>query len=148
MKKVLVIFLALSIILLTGCEKVKGNYKEGLYFGSAVDNYGGGLNTATAVVYVDAKGTIKAVYLDTTYTKDGIVTTKKTLGDNYNMKSNPNATLEWHEQIKLLEDKVVKEQGIDFLKLNEDGKTDTVSGCTIKINALTEALTEAINKAK
>ena len=148
MKKVLVSFLILSLVLLTGCEKVKGNYKEGVYFGSAVDSYGGSLNTATATVYVDASGTIKGVHLDTTYTKDGIVTTKKTLGNNYNMKSNPNAKLEWYEQIELLEKKVIEEQGIDFLNLNSDGKTDAVSGCTIKIDAITEALTEAINKAK
>ena len=33
-------------------------------------------------------------------------------------------------------------------KLDEDGKTDAVSGCTIKIDALYEALENALNQAK
>ena len=36
----------------------------------------------------------------------------------------------------------------DNIKLNEDGKTDAVSGCTIKIDALYEAAEDALNQAK
>ena len=53
MKKYFKIFLAVMVcvFLFTGCEKVNvGNYKEGTYYGSVVDNYGGANAVASAVV--------------------------------------------------------------------------------------------------
>ena len=37
---------------------------------------------------------------------------------------------------------------LEFLKLNTDGVTDAVAGCTIKIGALEKAMQDALNKAK
>lgn len=136
----------LAIILLSGCEK---GYKEGVYTGSASDTYGGQDNTATAIVTVDASGKITDVELDTTYTKDGVQTTKKNLGTDYQMKElNPNAAGEWYEQAESLEKKVIENQGLDGIKLDEEGYTDTVSGCTIKIDALYKALESALKEAR
>lgn len=139
-------------VLLTGCEKVEteplGDYKEGTYLGSAVDSYGGSENTAFAVVYVDKNGMIKSVYVDTTYTKDMVVTTKKVLQDHYGMSSIA-GTKEWDEQVQLLEQKIVEHQGIDFITWKDDEKTttDSVSGVTIKIDAMYKAVTEALKQA-
>ena len=133
------------LVLLVGCSN---GYKEGEYTGIAIDSYGGQENTATAKVTVNSDGKITSVYLDTTYTKDGISTTKKTLGNDYNMMANPNASGEWYVQVEKLEQAVVDNQGIDFLNLDEDGYTDAVSGCTIKIDALYEALENALEQAK
>ena len=157
MKKIIVI---IGLIILTGCsvEKINtvGNYKEGTYTGTAIDNYGGSSNTATAVVNVNSSGVITSVYLDTTYTKDGIVTTKKALGYDYNMKG-VSASIgkieggaEWFEQVVTLEKKIVEEQGTSWLKWSdsESTKTDSVAGVTIKIDALYEALTNALEQAK
>ncbi|MGN1324332.1 MAG: FMN-binding protein [Bacilli bacterium] len=153
MKKILSGLLVIALCLaLVGCGE--GKYKEGTYEGSVTDNYGGEENTATAKVEVDKNGKISSVYLDTTYTKDGISTTKKALKDNYGMKS-VSANMgkieggkEWYEQAEALEKAVVEKQGIDFITLDKDGKTDAVSGCTIKIEALYKALEQALNKAK
>ena len=41
-----------------------------------------------------------------------------------------------------------RRSGLDKVKLTDDGYTDTVSGCTIKIDALYEALENALNQAK
>ena len=60
----------------------------------------------------------------------------------------PTAAGEWFEQVEKLEQAVVDNQGIDFLNLDEDGYTDAVSGCTIKIDALYKALEDALNQAK
>ena len=101
MKKYFKIFLAVMVcvFLFAGCEKVNvGNYKEGTYFGSVVDNYGGAA-VASAVVYVDSTGMIKSVFLDTVYSKDNTLTTKKTLGDAYNMKPASEVGKEWYEQV-------------------------------------------------
>ncbi len=43
---------------------------------------------------------------------------------------------EWYTQVEALEKNVVDNQGLDKVKLNDDGYTDTVSGCTIKIELL------------
>ena len=146
MKNLKYLICVFALCLLVGCSK---GYKEGEYTGTAVDSYGGQENTASAKVTVDSEGKITDVYLDTTYTKDGVTTTKKSLGNDYNMKTYmPEAAGEWYEQVEKLEQAVIDNQGIDFLNLDEDGYTDAVSGCTIKIDALYEALDDALEQAK
>lgn len=146
MKKLKYVFCLLVVVLLVGCSK---GYKEGEYTGSAVDSYGNQNNTATAKVTIDKDGKITSVFLDTTYTKDGLATTKKTLKEEYGMLSPYGSSVgEWYEQVEKLEQAVVEHQGIDFLKLDDEGKTDAVSGCTIKIDAMYEALSKALDSAK
>lgn len=154
MKKIALLgtFLLIGLGVFVGCEKVvqpTGNYREGTYFGSAVDDYNNEQNVATAVLYVGNDGKIKSLTLDTTYKSGEAITTKKTLGDNYNMKKfNPSASGEWYEQIDKLEKAIIEKQEITFLNLDADGKTDAVSGTTIKINALYEAINNALKQAK
>ena len=151
MKKTFIGLCALSMCVacFAGCE-TKTGYKEGTYEGSATDVYGGQENTATARVVVNADGKIESVYLDTTYTTgDNVVTTKKALGNDYNMKTyNPSAAGEWFEQVEALEAAIVESQGTSFLNLDAEGKTDAVSGCTIVIDALVEAVDNALEQAK
>ena len=73
-KYLMIVALFLCLFTFTACEKVseEGNYKEGTYLGTVTDNYGGSKATAMAVVYVDANGLIKSVYLDTVYSKNDV----------------------------------------------------------------------------
>lgn len=157
MKKVLIGIICLSMVLLTGCENVaKGDYKEGTYFGSAEFESYGKHYVTTAVVYINENGEIKSVYIDSTYIKDDINTTKKVLGDNYGMKSTSAAKgdidggAEWYEQVKVIEDKVVKEQGLAWVEWQNDEKTylDGISGVTITANTYIEAVQKALDQAK
>ncbi len=135
---------------LTGCS-TKTGYKEGTYNGTAIDSYGGQENEATARVVINEDGEIESVYLDTTYTtSENVVTTKKTLGDEYGMYNHPYGSTvgEWYQQVEALEQAVVENQGVDFLELDDEGKTDAVSGCTIAISALVEAINDALEQAK
>ena len=145
-KVVLSLVLLFTLICFTGCEKVENIvYKEGTYQAFAVDTYNNEENMASATVVINANGKIESVYLDTTYNGS----TKKSLADDYNMKRyNPNAAGEWYEQVAKLEEAVVENQGVAFLKLNEEGYTDAVSGCTIKVDALVKALSDALEQAK
>lgn len=149
MKKLFVSLVAvLCLVGVVGCEKVT-TYKEGVYEASVIDPYNNENNTASAKITVDKNGKITEVYLDTTYVSNGVETTKKTLKENYNMKKyNASAAGEWYEQVEKLEKAIVEHQGIDFITLDADGKTDAVSGCTIKIDALLNAAKAAIEKAK
>ena len=140
----------LFILGITGCS-TKTGYKEGTYNGTAIDNYGGQENEASAKVVIDGEGKIESVYLDTTYTTaDNVKTTKKALGDSYGMYNHPYGSTvgEWYEQVEALEKAIVEHQGVDFLELNDEGKTDAVSGCTIAVNALVEAFNNALEQAK
>lgn len=152
MKKIKYLICVFALILLAGCSD---GYKEGEYTGTATDSYGGQENTASAKITIDSEGKITDVYLDTTYTytnEDGVSvsTTKKTLGDDYGMYNHPYGSTvgEWDTQVEALEQAVIENQGIDFLNLDEDGYTDAVSGCTIKIDAMYEALANALEQAK
>lgn len=147
MKKKICLVGLIGVVLLSGCSK---GYKEGVYTGTAPDVYGGQNNTATAIVTVDKSGKITDVNLDTTYTKDGVETTKKTLGTDYGMYGNEYGSTvgEWYEQVEALEENVVSNQGLEKIKLDSAGYTDTVSGCTIKIDALYKALESALDQAR
>lgn len=152
MKKFKILLCFCLLFVLTGCG---AKYKEGTYNASFEENYDGQINTVTAKLVVNEKGKIESVYLDSTYTtSNGILTTKKNLGSNYGMKSvsanmgKIKGGAEWFEQVNSLEKAVVDKQGIDFIKLNDDGKTDSVTGCTIKISGLYNVLEDVIKQAK
>ena len=142
MKRVYYVLVIVAILIgVVGCQG-KPMYKEGTYTGDA--EVVGEDSIATAKVVIGQNGKIESVYLDETYQG----TTKKTLGDDYNMKKfNPDAIAEWYEQVTKLEEAIVKHQGVKFINLNDDGKTDAVSGCTIKIDALYKAVNNALEKA-
>lgn len=150
MKKKICLLGVISLALLSGCSK---GYKEGVYTGTATDNYGGQNNTATAIVTIDSNGKITDVKLDTTYTtSSGVETTKKALGDSYGMKTGNSSygtsSYEWYEQASALEKAVIDGQGLNSIKLSDDGYTDSVSGCTIKIDALYSAINSALEQAE
>ena len=155
MKKIATLLIAAVLCFgIAGCEKAEqkeeAKYIEGTYNAEIEDDYNNEGNIASAKVVVDKDGKIESIYLDTTYkTKDGKETTKKALGNDYNMKTyNPSAAGEWFEQVEKLEKAIVENQGVDFIELKEDNTTDAVSGCTIKINALVAAAEKAISDAK
>ena len=158
-KNLLLCFSLISIIFFTGCEEVpeKGIYKEGTYFGYAQSESYGLILTTTAVVYVDDLGMIKSVFVDTTYSNvDGTLTTKKVLKDNYGMKETSASIgtiqggAEWYEQVETLENEIVKQQGLNWIKWTDDTKTktDSVAGVTIQIDDIYTAINNALNKAK
>lgn len=156
MKKLLSLLAIVSIMLVVGCEKVEktGKYKEGTHFGTYQYESYGKKYVTTAVVYVDKTGNITSAFIDSTYFKDDVYTTKKVLGDNYGMKDTSaeqgviEGGSEWYEQIEQIEKKVVSEQGIEWLVLDESNKTDSVSGVTITVDTYYKALDAALKNAK
>ena len=154
MKKIIISLICL--ISLTGCEKiVEGDYKEGTYMGSDVYTSYGKQYVTTSVIYVDSNGAIKSCFIDSTYVQNNVNTTKKTLGDAYAMKETSKnigvipGGAEWYDQVKVIEDKVVENQGLDWVKYDETGtKLDGVSGVTITVDSYIRATSKAIEQAK
>lgn len=134
------IFLALlvAMVLFAGCSN---KLKAGVYEAENVlpDS------TAIAKVTIDSDGKITDVYFDETY--DG--STKKTLGDEYGMKSEWGSQIgEWYEHVAALEKAIVDNQGVETITLTDKGTTDAVSSCTIQVSHLIKAFNDAIAKAK
>lgn len=154
------LFVVLGVaLLLTGCtvnnENKKGDYVEGTYLGTTEYESYGKKYVVTAAIYVDASGMIKSCFLDSTYVKDEVITTKKTLGKDYGMKEasasvgNIPGGAEWYEQAKVIEDKVVENQGLSWVKWDETNtKLDGVSGVTISASDYIKAINNALDKAK
>lgn len=156
MKKLLACLFCASV-LLAGCGSGSGDsssVKTGE--GTATSESQGETLTTTAKVELDGDKFTK-VEIDETYKdKDGNDTTKKTLGADYGMKDT-SAKMgkiegggEWFEQIKFLEDYIVK-NGVDGIELGDDGKAtneDVLTGCTINIKPYVEAVKAAKDNAK
>ena len=141
MKKILNFIFAISLVtgLFVGCNN--GKLKAGVYEAENVLSD----STATVKVTVDADGKITDVYFDETYDDS----TKKSLGDDYGMKSDWGSQIgEWYEHVAALEKAIVENQGVAFITLDDKGKTDVVSGCTIQIDHLVKTFNDAIAKAK
>lgn len=150
MKKLFSVLCLGILLVITGCEIITGTYKEGTYFGYAYDaDYDA---YATTVIYVDAAGMIKSVFIDTTYINESksvtTVSTKRIEGEDYNMKTYyPTAVGEWYEQAEALEKYIIDNQGFDVM-LDENGKTDAISGATINIAPIYESVHNALEQAK
>lgn len=150
----------ISIFALCGCEKVEkeGIYKQGTYIGTAgYESYGQQFMT-TATIYVGDSGNIESCFIDSTYEKDGVITTKKALGDDYDMKQTsanigviPGGA-EWYEQVEQIEKKVVEEQNLDWVKWEDTEQTkldlDTISGVTITADSYISAVEQALSQAR
>lgn len=150
MKKMILVLCLITLLLSTGCEVITGTYNEGTYFGYAYDEEYDAY--ATSVIYVDSTGTIKSVFIDTTYINksksETTVTTKRIEGEDYNMKTYyPTAVGEWYEQAEALEKYIIANQGFN-VTLDSKGKTDVISGATINIAPIYEAVNNALEQAK
>ena len=103
--------------------------------------------------YTNAKGAVATAKLE--WENDQMVaveldettenTTKKALGEAYDMKQASAINKNWNEQIAFLENYIVA-NGIDQIQLNEEGKAvneDILSGCTISIDSYLKAVQDA-----
>jgi hypothetical protein len=170
MKKITVCLLGVIFLLLSGCTKVTGNYKEGTYF--AYDE----ATKYSVVMYVDEAGVIQSVFFDSIYltgceqrgvlqTCEG-VTSKQALGDDYNMRPASAINKEWYEQVNSFAAKVVEEQDLEWLEFKykdaegnitstqPEGKeekdkvyTDTVAGVTIVVDNLSRLINNVLEQA-
>lgn len=135
MKKTIWIILCLC---LCGCSMKKTTTTEGSYTNQE------GVKTTAKITWEG--DTMSKVELDET-TGD---TTKKALGDAYDMKPASTINKNWNEQIAFLEAYIVN-NGIDQIRLDDAGKAeneDILTGCTISIDSYLKAVLDAQAKQK
>ncbi|EJW18537.1 FMN-binding protein [Paenibacillus alvei] len=92
-------------------------------------------------------GKITAVNWDGVH-KDGGDTKKKQSKDGkYGMKAG-GASSEWHEQAEKMEQELIAKQDPAAIAVNNEGKTDAVSGVSIHVGSFVQLAQEALAKAK
>lgn len=147
--------IAVAMLLFAGCGKKDNGgssspdaadsvkYKDGEYLASSPNYDDQGFMATVKVIVKD--GQIASIDCDA-LAKEG--DSKKVQSENgtYSMKAG-GAKYEWHEQIAYFE-KHVREKGIDSVNIKSDQKTDTVTGCTIKVKEYVDLIKEALNRAK
>ena len=126
-----------------GSDSDTVQYKDGEYKASDGEFDDQGYKSTVEVVIRDGK--IYSVDCDAEHQEDG---TKKAHSESgkYNMKT-AGAQYDWHEEIAFFEKHVV-ENGLEDIKLDSNGKTDAVTGCTISVDNYVKLINEALKKAE
>lgn len=143
---------ALSLFLLAGCSSTPTT--EETTSDNSVETTTETGGTQSSAEITDDEGTTTKVDLSK---EDGKVTSitinqikedgtdKKEAGSDYGMASASSINKEWDEQVKALEDFIVK-NGVDAVKLDSDGyaeNEDLKTSCTINLTDIMEAVDEA-----
>lgn len=134
----------LSLASLTGCgnkaEKNEPSFKDGTYTKVAAEAENGFTYEMTMKV---ADGKITEINWDAT-DENGNSKKKLAMDGEYVMTENgPN----WAEQSEALAQYVIDHQSLDGLTTTEDGKTDAVSGVSIKVNSFIEFVEDCMGQA-
>ncbi|MHA0857093.1 FMN-binding protein [Paenibacillus sp. CMAA1364] len=66
----------------------------------------------------------------------------------YGMKANGGSIAEWHEEAQAAQDFLIEKQDPAAITLNEEGKTDAISGVTIHVSDFVTLSQEALEGAK
>lgn len=146
---------ALMLFTVSGCGKKNGNinsadteskvveYKDGEYKSAAKDFDDNGYKSTVTVVIKD--GSIQSIYCDADKKGGG---TKKADSENgiYDMKKG-GSQYDWHEEVAFFEE-YVRENGVGNLRLDANGKTDVVTGCTISVSEYVDLINNALEKAE
>ncbi len=119
----------------------KGAYTDGYYYAELAEDEKGYTYLGQFQV---VNGTIVGVNFNSKgKTEDGEDTSKKELGDDYNMVAFGGAQAEWYAQAEAIEAFVLDTQGLT-LELNEDGKTDAIAGASIGMTQFVELFNQAL----
>lgn len=147
----LVVLVFAFVFVLAACQNnqqdnIKSDkLKDGTYTATATNFSPQGYKPTVEVVIKDGK--VYSVLIDEISEDSGATKRAQSESGQYRMVELGGAQSEWHEQVALYE-KAVVEQGVENVKLDENGVPDAISGCTITVGEYAELIKEAINKAK
>lgn len=139
MKKRVIATALLAAMALTGCGS---KAFTGEKVGEVASAFGG--KTIATVKFEEGKPV--SVELDVK-NDDGSLKSEASKSGEYDLKNEPGK--KWHEQADLFEEALV-ENNFDISKIavNEEGKTDAVSGVSIAVSEFLEATQAALDQVK
>lgn len=124
-------------------ETVEG-YKDGYYYAESAKD---GDSSWQEVIALQVEGgKIVAVNWNALNKEGGLDKKASSKAGTYGMKEKGNAAAEWHEQAELLEKFLIEKQDPAAIVVNDDGKTDAVSGVSITASGFAQ-LADAALKA-
>jgi hypothetical protein len=144
MKKTLILMMLVITINLFATEYNPGNY--------TLSSKGFKENTTNfATLTIGKDGKIQNLLIDVIIPidKDNLkkgYTTKRIAGDNYGMKKESKIGKEWYEQIDIVAERIVNDQGVNFTA-NSDGRVDTIAGATIRVGEYLPLIEDLLKKA-
>lgn len=116
-------------------------------------------NVEMAAVTVADNGKITGCMTDTLETKlsvaegifatvSGTIQTKRQMGDGYGMKAASAIQREWYEQADAFDTFVVGQTAAELagIKLDSEGKTDAITGCTVSVSSMQKNVVKAARK--
>lgn len=121
-----------------------GELQDGLYYAEAQQYDNNGYKEYVAL-YV-AGGRI--IWVNWNGAKQDSTDSKKSIGDAYGMKVASSIGADWYQQADSFGDYVVENQGVTGIVVNESGKTDAVSGCTMTVSGAVALTEQAIAQAQ
>ena len=125
----------------TGTNAEQGTLADGNYFAKGEADEQGWMY----MVQLDVNGgKIESVNFDAANVNTAGKTKKElSKSGEYGMKAG-GASSEWHEQAELLEKALVGQSNTSSITVNDEGKTDAVSGVSIKVNNFVELVDKAL----
>ena len=135
------ISLVLATVFLVSCRA--GSYKDGVYSSrqAEFDSESGWKDIIQITVL---NGKITAVDWNSVHRDGGNDKKTQSKSGEYNMP----AEKQWHEQAKLMEEALIREQNPDNLRINTSGLVDGVSGVTIHVSSFVPLAKDALKNAK
>lgn len=119
-----------------------GKYADGYYFVEADEAASSGWKSNASFTVINGN----VLVANWNGTKEGVEKDKKTTSKDgeYGMVEKGKASSEWHEQAATVEAYLIANQGFEGLTLNDEGKTDAITGATISINEFVDLATKAL----
>ncbi len=120
-----------------------GSLEDGFYFGQAEVDDKGNTDQVTYIVY---NGTIvSADFNSAVPQEDDKVSYKSVLSKNGEYNLADSAVAPMHEQLATLNAELVKNDAFS-VELNDEGKTDAISGATVSVDGYVAAFENAVKK--
>lgn len=124
----------------------KGKFKDGYYTAEEEAFSESGWKEKVNITVVN--GYVVSVYWTADNKEGGEDKYVQSVNGKYGMKDKGNAKAEWHEQADLVTAYLLKNQDVSGIKVNDSGKTDSISGASIAVSKFVELANKALDKAK
>lgn len=122
-----------------------GPYKDGTYTAEAAEfSKSGWKDNATVTVM---NGNIVAASWNAVHKDGGVDKKTSSIDGVYGMKAG-GASSEWHEQAYLTEQYLLETQDPAKIAMNDNGKTDAISGVSVTVSSFVELASKALEGAK